>query len=75
MKLRPHRRIRKSPEVRLRLEPDGLLTITNGKFYRAIDVRDKTPAEKLEAVRWVLLLEGVVFTEKIEKIVIKALFR
>ncbi|HEY7162908.1 MAG TPA: hypothetical protein VH815_16725 [Acidobacteriota bacterium] len=46
---------------------DGTVAIFAKNFKRVLFVRHKTPSEKFESVRKVILQEGYVFTEKVEK--------
>jgi hypothetical protein len=55
--------------VKVRKHRDGTMTIffASHSYYKTVDTRELTPIEKFNAVRWAILAEGYVFSEKIEK--------
>ena len=57
----------------IRKSQSGIVTIKSGGYIESIDLRDKRPPEKFEAVRWAILTAGFAFTEEVEKIVRKEL--
>jgi hypothetical protein len=63
----------KKNEVKITKNTDGTVTIESSGFSRKIWIRAKSPLEKVEAVRAVILEEGLVFTEKIERMAQKEL--
>jgi hypothetical protein len=62
----------KKPVV-IRRRPDGSLELILEGFSDKIQIWANTPEEKFEAVREQILKKGLVFTEKIEKLVRKEL--
>jgi hypothetical protein len=60
-------------EVVLENRPNGTFLVDAGYFKAIIQIRAKTPAEKFESVRMVIIQNGLVFTEKLEKNVRKEL--
>jgi hypothetical protein len=60
-------------EVEIRKNGEGIITVVGPHFHRFIDIRAKTGKEQFEAVRALILEEGLVFTEKIEKLARKKL--
>lgn len=61
-------------KLRIRKHPNGIVTIITDNFNKSVDVRSMTPEEKFMAIKWAFLTEGVAFSEKIEKKVVKELF-
>lgn len=61
--------------VSIRNNLDGTTTLFFGSytFHKHLDTKGMTQEEKFEAVRWSILNEGEVFTEKVEKSVRKGL--
>lgn len=48
---------------------DGTITINSDGFSKTVWIRAKTGEQKFESVRTAILEEGLVFSEKIEKMV------
>lgn len=57
----------------IRKSKNGIVTIKSGGYIESIDVRDKTPPQKFERIRWAILTAGFAFTEDVEKMVRKEL--
>lgn len=53
----------------VRKNSDGTVTISAGRYKESIEIRSKTPSEKLEAVRWVILTVGLVYSKDVENMV------
>ena len=52
---------------------DGTFTIENANFRKTIYIRGKSGQEQFEAVRAVILAQGLYFSQKVEKIIEKEL--
>ena len=46
---------------------NGSVTVSCGTWLTVVDVSEKPPKEKLEAVRTAILMSGYVYSEKVEK--------
>jgi len=56
-------------KVRLKKNKDGTVSIFFAaySFSKELDVGTLSPEEKFNAIRWTILNQGFVFTEKIER--------
>jgi hypothetical protein len=52
---------------------NGTIEVSGKGFNTVVDIRPKTPEEKLEAVRTAVLLAGYVWTKDVEKRAKKAI--
>ena len=59
--------MQESKKVEIRKGQDGVITVKYGQFRKSIDAKDLNPEEKFEAIRWVILDFGAVFSRRVEK--------
>lgn len=52
---------------------NGTVTVSDDRCTTVVDIRKLEPKERLEAVRWAVLMGGHVYTTKIERMVRKEL--
>jgi|RhiMethySRZTD1v2_1073278.scaffolds.fasta_scaffold23651_4 hypothetical protein len=55
--------------LNIRRNADGTVTISSGGYKESINVREKTPEEKYDAVKWAILTAGFAYSEQIEELV------
>jgi hypothetical protein len=67
----------KNGKFSIKKGPDGSVTVVWNDYFTGfrerVQIRAKTPEEKFNTIRQLILEKGLVFTEKIEKMVRKEL--
>lgn len=53
---------------------NGTCTVTYGQFSETVQIRALTPEKKIQAVRDAILALGLVYSDKIERMVARELF-
>jgi hypothetical protein len=54
--------------------PDGTCTVSLAGFSETVHIRALTPEKKIEAVKKAILALGAVYTDEIERMVVRELF-
>ena len=61
------------PPLTIEKRRNGTIEVSGKGFKTVVDIRPKTPAEKLEAVRTAVLLAGYAWSKDVEKRAKKAI--